>query len=92
MNKIVLLYGACQHKNYQIIFYPSYNTYFFAFQVQSLQVVGGINFENCVRRILRKFMVDDLAAMFSWMGAKQKRPFSALLCSKAIFGKEIFSL
>lgn len=82
-----------EHVNTKIVnCFSSCNTYFFAFQVQSLQVVGGINFENCVRRILRKFMTDDVAALFSWTGAKKKRPFSALHASTAIFGKEIFYL
>ncbi|KAG8173950.1 hypothetical protein JTE90_027181 [Oedothorax gibbosus] len=61
------------------------DTEFYNGLVKSLQIIGGINFENCVRRIMRKLMTDDLATGFSWGGCKGKRPFGDLTMSKAVF-------
>ncbi|XP_063917528.1 uncharacterized protein LOC135136186 [Zophobas morio] len=49
-----------------------------------VQKIGGSSIYECVKRVLRRVMVDELATKFSWNGKRQKRAFEGLNIQKGL--------
>uniref|UniRef100_A0A6P7H0S6 Uncharacterized protein LOC114343030 n=1 Tax=Diabrotica virgifera virgifera TaxID=50390 RepID=A0A6P7H0S6_DIAVI len=52
--------------------------------ISELERIGGRSMGQCIRKILYRIMLDEVALLFSWDGAKQKKAFKHLKLSKAI--------
>lgn len=80
---IIMSYSMCKFN----MALSSANKFIFTLiQVKELRRMGGQSYGHAVRRLLYLTISNEVGLLFSWNGAKQKRPFKNLHLAKGILG------
>ncbi|CAH1119034.1 unnamed protein product [Phaedon cochleariae] len=86
-SKIKILYGKIPLRNDTDL--EDLETYLaddenFKIMISELSRIGGSSLGQSVRKILYRLLTDEVALLFSWDGARMKRPFKSLRLARCI--------